>query len=121
MLDTPKTKAGVRELPLAPDLELQRALQAQLGERVADLADAPLFPRSSRGREYLHPNVLRNHFGKAIDAANVKLAAADRELIPEGFVWHGLSRPPGSTASASTRCDAASRRGIFRRPGTARD
>lgn len=90
VLDTPKTKAGIRELPLAPDSELRAALQAQLAARVADAADAPLFPRASRGMQYLHPNVLRKHFAKAIEAANAKLTAAGRPLVPNGFVWHGL-------------------------------
>lgn len=90
VLDTPKTKAGIRELPLAPDSELRAALHAQLGARVADTADAPLFPRASGGMQYLHPNVLRKHFAKAIQAANAKLTAAGRPLVPNGFVWHGL-------------------------------
>jgi len=38
----------------------------------------------------LHPNVLRTHFGKAIAAANVKLAAAKQPTIPPSFVWHAL-------------------------------
>lgn len=55
VLGTPKTKAGIRELP--SDSELRAALHAQLGARVAEEADAPLFPRAPRGMQYLHPNV----------------------------------------------------------------
>ena len=92
---------------LAPDSELRAALHAQLGARVTDAADAPLFSRASRGMQYLHPNVLRTHFAKAIDAVNAKLPAAGRPLVPNGFVWHALRQ--------------ASRRGTRPRPGMARD
>lgn len=91
--------------------------------------------------QYLHPNVLRNHFAKAIEAADAKLTAAGRPIVPKGFVWHGsrhsaLTMIAGAGATteelltfgghsdvqvASTRCVAASRRGIFPRPGMARD
>ena len=136
VLDTPKTKAGIRELPLAPDSELRAVLDAQLTPRVADAADAPLFPRAPRGMQYLHPNVLRKHFAKAIEAANAKLTAAGHPTVPKGFVWHGLRHSAltliagaGATTEelltfgghsdvrvASTRCVAASRRGSSRGP-----
>ncbi len=90
VLDTPKTKAGIRQLPLAPVPELAKALQDQLSLRVGDGPDSPLFPRTPRDKHYLHPNVLRRRFAKAIAAANMKLEAADRPQIPAGFVWHGL-------------------------------
>lgn len=90
VLDTPKTKAGIRQLPLAPDPELTDALEQQLRLRVATDPEAPLFPRAPLSLRYLHPNVLRRHFSLAVDRANEKLAAAELPLIADGFVWHGL-------------------------------
>lgn len=34
--------------------------------------------------------MLRNQFAKAIEAANAKLTAAGRPIVPKGFVWHCL-------------------------------
>lgn len=78
-LDTPKTSAGVREIPLFP--VVVEALLEHLRDHVGEADDAPLFPRSERGSVYLHPNVLRRHF---------KTAVEDTEGIPGTFVFHGL-------------------------------
>ena len=96
---------------LAPDSELRAALHAQLGARVTDAADATLFSRASRGMQYLHPNVLRTHFAKAIDAVNAKLTAAGRQHLrhqrrlaapqhlvggpARGQVWRATDQSPG--------------------------
>lgn len=78
-LDAPKTAAGVRDLPLFP--VVFKALEAHLRDHVADGDDAPLFPRTPKGDKYLHPNVLRQHFGPAVEAT---------KGVPAGFVFHGL-------------------------------
>ena len=83
-LDTPKTEAGKRELPIMGTV--LPALLAHLAEHVGKDAAAPLFPRTARGDDHLHPNVLRSHFKAAITAANTD----DKSKIPTAFVFHGL-------------------------------
>lgn len=93
-LDTPKTKAGTRVLPIPT--ALQQVLDDHLADYVGEGDDAPLFPRAVKGSEYLHPNVLRAHFSAAIAKANDAIdrrnatLKAKEPLIPEGFVFHGL-------------------------------
>ncbi len=82
-LDTPKTAAGRRSLPVLTRLE--DALTDHLEHFVAEAGDAPLFPRKARGDLELHPNTLRKWFDAAIKTANKSEAK-----IPETFVFHGL-------------------------------
>lgn len=77
-LETPKTAAGRRSVPVLTRLE--DALTEHLTEFVGDADEAPLFPRTPRGDMPLHPNTLRRSFGVAITVANA----------PRSFVFHGL-------------------------------
>ncbi|WP_040284392.1 tyrosine-type recombinase/integrase [Tessaracoccus massiliensis] len=84
--DIPKTKAGVRPLPIPTKLQERVALH--LERHVGDSPESPLFPRAERGDQALHPNVLRRHFNAALIEANKALPKKDQ--IPSSFVFHGL-------------------------------
>ena len=92
--DTPKTKAGTRNLPIPKSL--RPIIEQHLKNFVAEAADAPLFPRTPKGDEYLHPNVLRTHFAAAVATVNSaivdgnKRAVEKEPVIPSTFVFHGL-------------------------------
>lgn len=78
-IEVPKTEAGIRDLPVFPDVA--KALNPHLECYVGDAEDAPLFPRTPRGEVPLHPNVLRRHFTHAV---------ATTQGVPDAFVFHGL-------------------------------
>ncbi len=78
-IEVPKTAAGIRDLPVFPDVA--RALNTHLKCYVGDAEEAPLFPRTPRGEVPLHPNVLRRHFTDAV---------ATTQGVPDAFVFHGL-------------------------------
>lgn len=94
-LDTPKTAAGERRLPIPA--AMRPLVKTHLAEHVGDDPTAPLFPRSRKGADYLHPNTLRKHFKAAIVTANLAIEernmrakTAKEPLIPASFVFHGL-------------------------------
>lgn len=93
-VDTPKSDAGRRELPIPPDLAA--AVRRHLERFVGEGRDAPLFPREARGAQHTHPNTLRKHFRVAVEQANVDRAqrsevdGVPRDPIPSGFVFHSL-------------------------------
>lgn len=80
---TPKSKAGIRALPI-PGVLLP-AIVAHLESNMAAADDAPMFPRAPRGEKPAAPNTLRRHFDAALAAAN-----RDGAKIPSEFVFHGL-------------------------------
>lgn len=86
--DTPKTTAGVRNLPILSIIA--EAVDQHLEQHVGTATDSPLFPRTKRGAQPIHPNNLRKHLDAAIAAANAKLAAEERPQIPPTFTFHSL-------------------------------
>src|SRR5690606_32404476 len=61
---TPKSKAGVRDLPVLSILE--DALSDHLARFVDEADTAPLFSRPMQPAVPVAPNTLRTHFGRAI-------------------------------------------------------
>jgi integrase len=79
--ETPKSKAGTRELPMPSSLK--PALNHHLERYVAKGPESRLFPSPTRPNYWVHPNIARRAFREAL--ARLPEAA---EL--EGATWHTL-------------------------------
>ncbi|WP_423057357.1 tyrosine-type recombinase/integrase [Brevibacterium linens] len=82
--DTPKSEAGRRSVPVPK--ALWSVVEDHLADHVGKAKKSLVFPRTSKGTVWTHPNVLRNAFNRARDEWN-RLNPDD---VLGNFTFHGL-------------------------------
>ena len=82
--DTPKSEAGRRSVPVPK--ALWSVVEDHLADHVGKAKKSLVFPRTSKGTVWTHPNVLRNAFNRSRDEWN----RVNPDDVLENFTFHGL-------------------------------